>query len=93
MNKSQLIEILAKEEKLSITTAEKVTNIFFKEMETYLMSGSRVEVRGLGNFKIKHYDSYYGRTPKTGKVIKVPRKKVPFFKTGKDLKERVDHIE
>jgi len=93
MNKSQLVETLAKEEKLPIKTAEEVVTAFFKEMEECLTSGSRLEIRGLGSFKIKHYDGYNGRNPKTGKVVKVPSKKVPFFKAGKDLKERVDTIE
>jgi integration host factor subunit beta len=91
MKKSQLVERLAKDEKLSIKTAEKVVYTFFNEMEKHLTSGSRVEVRGLGSFKIKHYDAYNGRNPKTGNIVKVPSKKVPFFKAGKDLKERVDH--
>jgi integration host factor subunit beta len=93
MNKSQLVETLAKEENLLIKTAEEVVTAFFKEMEECLTSGSRLEIRGLGSFKIKHYDGYNGRNPKTGKVVKVPSKKVPFFKAGKDLKERVDTIE
>jgi len=93
MNKSQLVEALAKAENLTIKTAEDVVNTFFREMETSLTSGSRIEVRGLGSFKIKRYDSYNGRNPKTGKIIKVGGKKLPFFKVGRDLKERVDTIE
>jgi len=66
---------------------------FFKEMEKSLASGARIEVRGLGSFKIKQYDSYNGRNPKTGKLIKVNGKRLPFFKVGRDLKERVDNKE
>lgn len=92
MNKSQLVETLAKTENLTIKTAEDVVNTFFKEMEKSLTNGSRIEVRGLGSFKIKQYDSYNGRNPKTGKIIKVDGKRLPFFKVGRDLKERVDKI-
>ena len=90
MNKSQLVEALAKAENLTIKTAEDVVNTFFREMEKSLVNGGRVEIRGFGSFKIKQYDSYNGRNPKTGKVIKVERKKLPFFKVGRELKERVD---
>jgi integration host factor subunit beta len=93
MNKSQLVEALAKEEKLTIKTAEEVVNTFFREMEKSLIGGNRVEVRGLGSFKIKQYDSYKGRNPKTGKLIRVKGKRLPFFKVGRDLKERVDNTE
>ncbi len=93
MNKSQLVEALAKAEKLTIKTAEDVVNTFFREMEKSLTGGSRIEVRGLGSFKIKNYDSYNGRNPKTGKIIRVDGKKLPFFKVGRELKERVDNTE
>ena len=90
MNKSQMVEALAKAENLTIKTAEDVVNTFFREMEQSLVNGGRVEIRGFGSFKIKQYDSYNGRNPKTGKVIKVESKKLPFFKVGRELKERVD---
>ncbi|MBC8419472.1 MAG: HU family DNA-binding protein [Pseudomonadota bacterium] len=90
MNKSQLIEALAKEEDLPLRKAEEVVNTVFGEMEAALIRGERVEIRGLGSFKVKNYDGYKGRNPKTGEMIKVARKKLPFFKVGKELKERVD---
>ncbi len=92
MNKSQLVEKLAKTENLTIRTAEDVVNTFFKEMEKSLARGSRVEIRGLGSFKVKHYDSHNGRNHKTGKIIRVKSKRLPFFKVGRELKERVDNI-
>ena len=92
MNKSQLVEALAKIENLKLRTAEDVVSTFFKEMEKSLVRGSRIEIRGLGSFKIKQYDSYEGRNPKTGKIIRVESKKLPFFKVGRGLKERVDNI-
>ena len=90
MNKSQLIQALAKEEDLPLKRAEEVVNTVFSEMENALVRGERVESRGLGSFKVKQYDGYKGRNPKTGEVIEVSQKKLPFFKVGKELKERVD---
>lgn len=90
MNKSQLIEALAKAENLPVKKAEEVVNTFFGNMEEALVKGERVEIRGLGSFKVKKYDGYTGRNPKTGEMINVAPKKLPFFKVGKELKERVD---
>ncbi len=90
MNKSQLIEALAKEENLALRKAEEIVNAVFGDMEKALINGERVEIRGLGSFKVKSYDGYEGRNPKTGEIIKVKPKKLPFFKVGKELKERVD---
>lgn len=92
MNKSQLIEALAKEEDLTIKKAESVINTVFKTVEDSLAQEERVEIRGLGSFKVKDYNSYLGRNPKTGQVIQVRPKKLPFFKVGKELKERVDKM-
>ena len=92
MNKSQLIEELAKAENLALKKAEEVVNTVFGDMEKALVSGERVEIRGFGSFKIKHYDGYQGRNPKTGEIINVAPKKLPFFKVGKELKERVDIV-
>ncbi len=90
MSKSDLVEALSEEEDLTKTKAEEVINLVFAEMMDALVKGDRVEIRGLGSFKVKHYDGYTGRNPKTGKQIKVKPKKLPFFKCGKELKERVD---
>ena len=90
MNKSDLIEALSMSEDLTRTKAEEVVNLVFSEMTNALVAGDRVEIRGLGSFKVKNYGGYRGRNPKTGKQIKVKPKKLPFFKCGKDLKERVD---
>jgi len=90
MKKSELIKALAKSEHLTIETAQEVVDTFFEDIENSLTNGNRVEIRGLGNFRVKQYDGYDGRNPKTGKVIKVPSKKLPCFKPGKDLKQRAD---
>ena len=90
MNKSDLIEALSKETGLPVRKAEEVVNTVFNSMADSLAQGDRVEIRGFGSFKIKNYDGYTGRNPKTGELIEVKPKKLPFFKCGKDLKERVD---
>jgi integration host factor subunit beta len=90
MNKSKLIENLAQAVDLPSRKAEEVVNTVFGDMEKALIKDERVEIRGLGSFKVKEYDGYKGRNPKTGEVIDVTPKKLPFFKVGKELKERVD---
>ncbi len=90
MNKSQLIEALAKAENLTIKKAEMIVNTLFENMTAALVRGDRIEIRGFGSFKIKSYDGYQGRNPKTGEIIEVAEKKLPFFKVGKELKELVD---
>jgi len=67
MNKSDLVEALSEGENLTRTKAEEVVNLFFGEMTNALAAGERVEIRGLGSFKVKSYDGYKGRNPKTGK--------------------------
>lgn len=90
MTKSQLIEALAKAEGITLRAAEVAVNVTFESMEKALMQGDRVEIRGFGSFKVKNYDGYKGRNPKTGELIEVRPKRLPFFKVGKELKERVD---
>jgi integration host factor subunit beta len=90
MNKSQLIESIAKEEGITIKNAANVVNVVFDSMADSLAKGDRVEIRGFGSFKVKKYNSYKGRNPKTGEIIRVREKKLPYFKVGKEMKERVD---
>ena len=91
MNKSQLIERFAKEEGITIKNAANVVNVVFDSMADSLAKGDRVEIRGFGSFKVKSYNSYQGRNPKTGEIIQVREKKLPYFKVGKEMKERVDN--
>ena len=93
MTKSDLINALNREFDITKQEATTIVNVFFNEMSNALATGERVEIRGLGAFSVKKYKAYNGRNPKTGEVIKVNPKKLPFFKCGKELKERVDHIE
>ena len=91
MNKLDLIEVLKKETGLTKIEAKKVVALFFDEMAKALTSGDRVEIRGFCSFYVKHYKAYTGRNPKTGEQIKTKSKKLPFFKCGQELKERVDN--
>ena len=90
MNRSQLIERLAKHEGLPLKTMRSVVNVVFDSIGESLGDGNRVEIRGVGSFKVKDYSSYQGRNPKTGEVIQVGEKKLPYFKAGKELKERMN---
>jgi integration host factor subunit beta len=90
MNKFDLIEALKTEAGISKNEAAAVVHLFFGEMSNALASGDRVEIRGLCSFYVKQYKSYTGRNPKTGEQVKIKPKKLPFFKCGKELKDRVD---
>jgi integration host factor subunit beta len=90
MNKSQLIEALAQEINLPLREASPITNTILDTMVDALATGDSIEIRGFGSFVVKDYGSYTGRNPKTGDSIKVPPKKLPFFKVGKELKENVN---
>ncbi len=91
MNKLELTAILSKENGLKRSEAKTVVNIFFNDMADALANKERVEIRGLCSFYVKKYKSYTGRNPKTGEKVKIRPKKLPFFKCGKELKERVDY--
>ena len=90
MNKLDLIETLRTETGLTKNEATAVVNLFFDEMSNALANGDRVEIRGLCSFYVKNYKSYTGRNPKTGEQVEIKPKKLPFFKCGKELRERVD---
>ena len=90
MNKAVLILALKDSNILSRLEAEKVVTLFFDQMAEALAQGERVEIRGLCSFFVKKYDGYTGRNPKTGELVKIAPKKLPFFKVGKELKDRVD---
>jgi integration host factor subunit beta len=90
MNKSELVEALANENGLTYKRAEEIVNLVFDSMAETLSDGGRIEIRGFGSFVVKDYRSYMGRNPKTGEVIKVRPKRLPFFKVGKELRERVN---
>ncbi len=91
MNKLELISTLKDRTDLTKTEAAEVIKIFFDSLAESFVNGERVEIRGLCSFHIKEYKSYTGRNPKTGQKVKIPPKRLPFFKCGKELKERVDY--
>ena len=90
MNKSDLINALKDYTGLSRKDAELVVDQFFGAITEAVGAGDRVEIRGFGSFSVKEYKAYTGRNPKTGSQIEVPAKRLPFFKVGKELKEKVD---
>lgn len=90
MNKLELISALKDKADISKNEAAKVVQIFFDSMTDAMSRGERVEIRGLCSFYVKNYKSYVGRNPKTGEKVAISTKKLPFFKSGKELKDRVD---
>jgi integration host factor subunit beta len=91
MNKLELIQALKNNNDLTTDEAKSVVNIFFNEISEALAKDERVEIRGLCSLYVKKYKPYTGKNPKTGKPTEVKSKKLPFFKPGKELKERVDN--
>ncbi|EIM64213.1 HU family DNA-binding protein [Desulfobacter postgatei] len=91
MNKLELISTLKDRANLTKSEAAEVIKIFFDSLSDAFVKGERVEIRGLCSFHIKEYKSYVGRNPKTGQKVDIPPKRLPFFKCGKELKERVDY--
>jgi integration host factor subunit beta len=90
MNKSDLIERIVEKTQQPRKRAEEVVNLIFDAMTAALAKDERIEIRGFGSFVSKHYRARTGRNPRTGETIPVPAKRLPFFKVGKELKERVD---
>jgi integration host factor subunit beta len=90
MNKLEVIQTLCRTNDLSKSEASKIVTLFFDQMAGALEKGDRVEIRGLCSFYVKKYEGYTGRNPKTGEKAEIAPKKLPFFKCGKDLKDRVD---
>ncbi|MDD2580858.1 MAG: integration host factor subunit beta [Desulfuromonadaceae bacterium] len=91
MTKSELIEKLVQSHgMLNIKVSEIVVNTVFDSIEEALKSGDKVEIRGFGSFTIRERLGREARNPKSGEVVRIPSKKTPFFKTGKELKERVN---
>jgi len=90
MNTLELISALQTEAKISKPEAAKVVQVLFDSMADAMARGERVEIRGLCSFFVKNYKSYAGRNPKTGEKVVIKPKKLPFFKSGKELKNRVN---
>ncbi len=91
MTKSGLIEKVAERTPhISKKDTEVVVNTIFDAMTDALKKGERIEIRGFGSFQVKIREAREGRNPKTGAEVHIPAKKTPFFKVGKELKERID---
>lgn len=90
MVKSELVENLAERGDITLAKAEEIVDIFFDAVTETLCNGHRVEIRGFGAFTVREYKPYEGRNPKTGEKITVSAKRLPFWKTGMELKQRVD---
>ena len=86
----QLNRMLAQEEEISQKKAKEIVNLIFDSMSESLAMDDRVDIRGFGTFKVKNYDGYVGRNPKTGAAVEVAPKRLPNFKVGKALKERIN---
>lgn len=90
MVKSELIERISERSGITLFKAEELVDLFFNAMCQTLCEGSRVEIRGFGAFSVKDYKSYTGRNPKTGEEVHVPAKSLPVWRTGTELRQRVD---
>lgn len=90
MTRSGLAERVANKAKTRAVQAELVVETIFGCMKSAFLHGERVEIRGLGTFKVRSYKGYRGRNPKTGQAIVVQPKRLPVFKVGRELAARVD---
>lgn len=91
MTKSELIQRLAERNPhLYLRDVEKIVDTIFEEITQALVDGNRVELRGFGAFSVKERDARMGRNPRTGESVHVEAKRLPFFKTGKGLRERLN---
>jgi integration host factor subunit beta len=91
MIKSELVQRIAnRNPHLYLRDVEKIVNAIFDEITAALARGDRVELRGFGAFSVKHREARVGRNPRTGAQVPVGEKSVPFFKTGKEMRERLN---
>jgi integration host factor subunit beta len=90
MNKAELITKVSEKANVTQKVAKVIVDTLFDGMKESLEKGERIEIRGFGSFVVRNYGGYKGRNPKTGEIVEVPPKKLPFFKVGKELKEMVN---
>jgi integration host factor subunit beta len=91
MIRSELVEALATDNpELRVDEVEQIVDIFFEEIAARLAEGGRVELRGFGTFTTRARDARTGRNPRTGDAVDVPAKRVPYFKPGKEMRERLN---
>jgi len=90
MTKSSLIDCLCERWKVPVGRGEQIVDAIFEALEQALKRGERIEIRGFGSFETRSYKGYTGRNPRTGSQVDVKPKRLPFFKAGKELKDRID---
>lgn len=90
MLKSDLVNLLVEQRNLPIRKAEQAVEVIFASMKDALVRGENIEIRGLGSFHVKNYKAYEGRNPKTSETIQVPAKRGVLFRTGKQLRDRLN---
>ncbi len=90
MNKGNLVKKLSEKMEIQQREAKAIVNKIFDTMKESLEKGERIEIRGVGSFVMRQYGGYKGRNPKTGEIVDVPPKKLPYFKVGKELKDLVN---
>lgn len=92
MNKSDLINVVAGRAKhIALKDMEVIVNEIFSSMTDSLKNGERIEIRGFGSFEVRERKPRIGRNPKSGEKVQVGKRKVPFFKVGKELRERINN--
>jgi integration host factor subunit beta len=92
MNKKDLSKKLSERSNIPSNAAKVIVDTIFDSMRESLENGERIEIRGFGSFKVRKYGAYKWRNPKTGKIVDVPPKRLPYFKVGKEMKEKVNTI-
>jgi integration host factor subunit beta len=90
MTKSDLISELSRRQNIPVARAESIVDAIFGSIEATLCRGERIEIRGLGSFELRSYGAYSGRNPRTGEKVEVKPKRLPFFKVGKEMKDRIN---
>jgi integration host factor subunit beta len=91
MIRSELVERLASENPdLSVKDVEHIVDVFFEQISAQLSEGGRVELRGFGAFSTRARTARTGRNPRTGESVDVDAKRVPYFKPGKEMRERLN---
>jgi integration host factor subunit beta len=90
MNKANLIKQVSEKTNIELKVAKVIVDTFFDAMSESLEKSERIEIRGFGSFSVRHYGAYKGRNPKTGKIVDVPPKKLPYFKVGREMKKSLN---
>jgi len=89
MTRSELVEALAAKKRIPLSQADRIIDEIFESMAKTLVAGGRIEIRGFGSIENREYNGRSGRNPRTGEMVTVKPKKSPFFKVGKELRERL----